>query len=231
MEIKNKHIHQVYLVKVDEIPMPKILLPGGIQAISSLFGFGKANVVQDQIGNAVVNFQFGGFRIEAHEIPIMGLVLEGRRILLDVDSDTPDADSVFQKLIEILRSISGRNDTDYLSPIVKAQESEIVAYIDFPADSLYPSQIGKFIAEQLQPATMSKLASSSINIDLISFLVEYTPVDRTLDDFKIGMDRKEFILAPRAGVPLKERIYYSKAPVDTATHIKLLQSIESLLHQ
>jgi len=229
MEIRRTTIHQVYLLRFDEIPLLKLLHPAGVKSLSGLFGFAQSGVAQDQSGAPMVNLQLGAYQHEGVDISITRLSIEDRRILLDVEGTSEQADKITEGLREHLRSVSGRADEQFLKSIVKAQESEIVAQLEFSADQLLSEHLLRFVGENLIPATSSDLATSSAKLGAVLFVVQYDPHGVALDDFRISLSRKEFSIGPRPGSPLEERTYVSKAPVDTATHLSLLATLESIL--
>jgi hypothetical protein len=226
MNIQRTSSHQVYITKFDEIPLPNILPPAGMQSIQVLFGFGPPSMTPDAQGSPVAGFQFGIMRAGTREIPITKLVIENRRILLDIEDESIYADKVFTTLIEALKKISGRVDNDYLTTLIKAEESEVVAHLDFPAEKLLTPQLAGFVDKTLQPMTMSNIASSAIQLASINFMVSYKFLNSSLDSYKVTLIPKEFNISPRPGVPLSEQVYYSKAPVDTETHKVILRALE-----
>ena len=228
MEIQRTTIHQVYLLRLDEVPLLKLLHPAGLQPLSALFGFGQAGVVQDQSGTPVINLQLGAFREGELELPILRLAIEDRRILLDLEGPSDQADKVFARLAEHLRVLSGRADDAFLRPIVKAQESEVVCRLSFQWDRLLSHRLTDFVARNLHEATGSKHAASSAKLGQIMFVIQYETEGLALDDQRVSLSRKEFIIAPRPGYLPTERVYYSKAPVDTSSHLALLHELDSL---
>ena len=54
------------------------------------------------------------------------------------------------------------------------------------------------------------------------------PMSKITKDYRITLSRKEFLIGPRDGTALDEQIFVSKAPVDTDTHLVLLDELEAL---
>ncbi|MGA2505509.1 MAG: hypothetical protein ABSG01_15615 [Anaerolineales bacterium] len=211
--------------------MPKLVHPAGTQILQKLFGFSQVSLSQNAQGTPIVTYQFGTFHQEAREIPITRLVVEDRRILLDVEDEMIYADAVYLKLVEELKVLSGSIAIDYLAPKVKAQESEIVTHLNFPADRLISSQLYDFINNTLQPMTTSDIATSAINFGQIVLIVQFKSLDSALEKSSITLNPKEFIIAPRPGIPVEEQIYITKAPIDTERHKELLIALENALRQ
>jgi hypothetical protein len=230
MDIQRTSSHQVYITNPDEIPLPKLVHPAGTQILQKLFGFNQAGLSQNAQGTPIITYQFGILHQDNREIPITRLAIEDRRILLDVEDETIFADAVYVKLVEELKTLSGNVATDYLRPIVKAQESEIVAHLNIPAERLISSQLSEFINKTLQPMTTSDTATSSINFGQIVLMVQFTSLNPALEKSRITLNPKEFIIAPRPGIPVEEQVYISKAPVDTERHKELLTALEIALH-
>jgi hypothetical protein len=231
MEIRKSTIHQVYLVSHDEIDIPRLVHPAAVQALSAVFDFAQSGVSQEPAALPSVNFQIGALSDEAGQVPVLRLAIEERRILIDAEGTSSDADRVFRRLIDHLRGLTGSSDPGFLMPIVKAEESEIVAQLDFATGSLISQAVAQFIAGALEPRLHSSFATASAKLGQITYVIQYQPSDLSLDDHRISLSRKEFILGPRAGFPLSDRIYYSRAPVDTSTHVQLLQFLESIIQK
>jgi hypothetical protein len=228
MEVHRTIIHQVLLMRFDEIPLSLLIQRSTLSRLTALFEFNEIEVAQSQAGKQIVNAQVGVFRNDVGDRPISKLVLEERRILLDLEGTSIDADKVISKLRQFLAEVASRSDTEFLQPIVKAEESEVVARLEFPAERLFAPELVRFIEDEFTHAASSDKARAVISPAQVLFLVQYKTADLQLDDYRIGLSRKEFILGPRPGLPLTEQIYASKAPVDTATHLRVLEELEKI---
>jgi hypothetical protein len=225
MEIISSTTHQVLLLRYDEIPRTKMLTQKrALSELRSKFQFQAADIDE----NLNIIAQMGLYQDENGEYPIRRLVIEERRILIDVEGPSKIADKIISELRLFITAYSNRIDTDFLKPIITAHESEIVAKLIFPFEKLLAPEFNKFILEDAVAAMNSNKAVAKANPSLLTFLISYQSLDESLEDFKVSISRKEFTIGPRPGFPVSDKIYYSKAPVDTDKHIELLARLEEV---
>ena len=69
---------------------------------------------------------------------------------------------------------------------------------------------------------------SKVNVvpNHISFLVHFTAHDSKIQEYKIGLSSKEFVLGPRPGTAVEDQIFYSRAPLPTKNHLELIEWVE-----
>jgi len=230
MEIRKTVVHHVLLFRFDEIPFSLLIQQNHAEKIVALFDFGQIGVTPgEQAGKPKIVFQIGSLRDEFGEHAISQLAIEERKILLEIDGTTDDADRVMSRLKMHIAELAGRSDSEFLAPIVKAEESEIVARLDFSADKLISPALLRLVEANTSRMEYKGLATARANLERVSFVVQYLTDDLKLDDHRIALSRKEFMIGPRPGFPLSEQIYYSKAPVDTMTHRAILEELENSL--
>jgi hypothetical protein len=224
MDIIFSAIHHVLLYKFDEIPLARLIQRATLAQLTALFEFSEVHVSEN---NQVVNAINGVYRDEFGDHPINRLVIEERRILIDLVGSTRDADQVMIKLKAFLANLAGRADDNFLITIVKSEESEIIAKLNFSAERLFAPELLGFLQEKAAPAFSYDFAKAVITPAPIPFLVQFKTDGSMLDDYRISLSRKELIIGPRPGYPLFEQVYYSKAPTSTDIHTELLLDLES----
>jgi hypothetical protein len=155
--------------------------------------------------------------------------VEDRKFSIKIDGSSEDANEFFKSLTAVLAELAQTDKPDYLEPVLIAEESEIIAHLDFAADSLVsPSYLG-FINSAVNDEANSETAEADIKLSSFTFRLEFTPRDKSLKERRITLSPKEFVVQPRIGTPLTDQIYYSKAPFRTNTHIALLEELEKRL--
>lgn len=230
MNIHGLKITQILLVRFDEIPLAKLVNRRYLERLKSLFEFSNIDIVQDA-ENIIILCRHGIHEDNGDEIPVVRLELQQRKIVYELEAPSERADPFFQHLAEFLADVAGRTDDEYLRPIVKSEESEIIAQLDFSIESLLSPAFFQFVQSEVVDKAASDMADVSISPTSLKFLVEYFPKDESLAEYRIGLSRKEFTVEPRVGYPLAEQIYYSKAPIDTNSHIELLEELEKRFSQ
>ena len=72
----------------------------------------------------------------------------------------------------------------------------------------------------------SEVAGAEVRPVSLQFEVRYLVSDKSLSEQRINLVPKELSVGPRKGTTLADQVYYSKAPFDTDTHVKLLEELE-----
>jgi len=228
MKLHFSIIHQVLIYQFEEIPFFRVQQRGAVEQIAAMFGFSDVQAVQVAENKTGLAFVSGLFTDEDGEHPILKLVIEDRRILLDLNGTSRSADNLISQLGTYLNQVSKRVDNNFLVPILKAVDSELIVQLDFTADKLFAPQLSAFIDKRAKHAFSSDNYQAILTPGLLQFFVSYS-CNPALEDYRIDMSRKEFQIGPRPGHPISEKIYYSKAPVDTDTHVQLLKNLEDSL--
>ncbi len=230
MIVNKTRIHQVLLFRFDEIPIGRLTQLSVRSQLGELFNFAEVDLAQDSSsGKTVVDARSGALKDELSTIILIRMQIEERRILLDVDGTSGDAERITARLRKFLSDLSGRQEPEFLQPVHKAEDSQIIARLEFGAGRIISEQFAGFVESEVGPATSQGLAKGVVSLSRVAFDVRYMLQDMSLDDYRITISPKQFILGPRPGLPLEEQVYFSQAPVDTATHIELLRKLESRL--
>jgi hypothetical protein len=232
MRIKKLALTQIVLVQHDEIPLNKLLHRSYLERLATFFQFSNVEVVQTDTEQFAILCRHGIYKSESGEHIIKKLELTERKIIFQIDGSSNEANKFFASLTDFLSNLSGTTKEEkHLSPIVKAEESEITTRLEFTVESLFSPAYWLFVKSTVAERANSDIAEANIKPASLVFDVEYLIKDKALNDYGITLGRKEFTVSPKRGYPLDEQIYYSKAPVDTNTHIKLLEELERKILQ
>lgn len=229
MELVKVLAHQIRLVQHDQIPLSSLLNQSNLFKLRNLFNFSSAEVAQSTSNDLLVRFTGGIFPKNGKSSQIIDLAIFERKMIISVEGNSEDIDEIFEKVNAALHEISGVERSDFLKPIVTADESEIVAKFDFEFDSLYSIPFNSFINSQLNESIKLGSAKSLVKPKDIKFDIDYLSDDKSLKDYNIQLSKKEFIFSPRPGYPLTARVFYSKAPLKSNDHFRLLANLEMRL--
>jgi hypothetical protein len=221
-------IHQILVYQFEEIPFFRVQQRGAVEQIAAMFSFSDVQPVQIADNKMGFAFVSGIFVDDDGEHPILKLVIEDRRILLDLNGTSRSADRLIGKLGIYFSQLTKRVDSHFLVPLIKAEDSEVIVQMDFSADKLFGPQFYILMEERAKYAFSSDNYQATISPGLLNFFVSYN-CNPILEDYRIDMSRKEFQIGPRPGFPLSEQVYYSKAPIDTESHLQLLSDLENSL--
>ncbi len=234
MNVLNQRINQIILVHHNEIPLVKIASGPNLLKIANTLQFNKKEVLQDgNTGNVLsIQLNLGLFSSEDdREIAIKKLVLEERRILIEVEGSSSDADQFFNKLKHLIDEIGENFSEDFLTPIIKSEESEIVLNLGFPISKLINPTYLEFVRSKIPQKAKMEYADTRVTPFTLTFQVDYDVKDTSISEHRIGLSRKEFSVQPAIGYPIDEQIYYSRAPFSTEVHLDILRELENFLQQ
>lgn len=230
MEILKTRINQIHLTKFDEIPLVRLISTENLEGLTKLFDLHQVNVGQTQEGALLVVAERGTFVSNGSTFPFEKLLLEERKIqLVGLEGSSVEGLETLDSLREYLLEVSKSTASEFLSPVVTAEESEVIARMGFDYKGLFSPEFLDLISDEVPSIASSSIAEAELKFRRLVFSVDYHAIDKSLSDYRIGISRKEFRLESRKGYPIEERVYFSKAPLSTGDHIKLLESLEDRL--
>lgn len=226
MKVQKYTITQIRLVRFGEIPINKLANQKYLKILAEKYGFGKAQIKEDNVGEPVVRFQNGLFPYRDDDYVINKLTIESRKIINAIDGPSEISDQWFQDFRTFLVDMSGDIREKFLEPILVSEESEVVVKLELFFNELFSNPFNEFIKSDVIEKFQSEIADVSISPEGFVFNVDYREKDENLGKSRISLTNKEFIIAPQPGSLLPEKMYYSKAPVGTQDHIELLTIFE-----
>lgn len=227
MRIQRITATQIIIVDFDEIPLTLLAHGPNLEALAKLHGFRGAEVLTERESNKIRVFCHNGvFEHGDHESPVERLELQDRKIQFKMHSSSSEADAFFESLVAFLSSLAPATHESYLRPMVKSEESEIVCHLAVPIETLYSPTYFDFMTSVSTEMAGSEIATAHVKPGGFTFIVDFVLKDRRLEDQRITLSRKEIRLEPRKGHSPADQVYYSKAPFDTDTHIRLLEMLE-----
>jgi len=232
MDILKTKINYIVLVHNDEIPFVKLASGKNMENFSKAFNFQKAEVTQDgNTGNVIkLIFRYGIFqKSDENRIAIIRLEIEERKLIVEMEGSSNDARDFYNNLVSQFVELVDAPSESFLEPIVVANESEIIARLQFPISGILSSNYLEFVQSRVAESASSEFAEAIVSPSVIVFLVDFQVKDTYLSQHRIVLSKKEYSVQPAIGYPVDEQIYFSKAPVDTQTHIMLLNELEKTL--
>jgi len=229
MDVRRTVSHLVQIFRFDEVPIWRAAQQTAVNALTQLLGLQQIGVGPDETGRPQVLGQIGQFQVANGElIPVLKLALEDRRILLSVEGTTDQAHEVLRVLARYLAELGGHVDDDFPQPLVTSYETEFISRLGFQAERLVSPVLLEFVNDDVAQIAGSPLAQAVPALSEVKFIINYQP-DPTLEDYRVSFSRKEFVIGPRAGYPVADQMYTSKAPIDSDAHIRILKKLEAIL--
>jgi hypothetical protein len=234
MNILKQKASQIILVQHNQIPFLQLLNAKNVQDFITKFKFTGGNPVQDANGTIQgLAFNIGLLDTgSGQEVPIVQIVIEVRRMILEIEGSSSDLAILFGQIRDFLREIAKSDEEDFLEPIVVSNDSEIIVHLEFAFDRLINPKLHDFVRDDILSEAaqqFEQLAETSLDAVNLNFQIHYRAKDNSLNERRISLSRKEFFIQSAIGYPLSDCNYYSKAPMDSETHIQTLQKLEELM--
>ena len=217
----------------DQLRLTMLSIPQVMQIIQQAFHFQVAVVGTPlaTFGSIPVTsppgvaFDAGAWlKVEGQIVPIRFIHFEPRRIVIDVAGASPVIDAIYEHLIHIL---SGIHAPDGLPAVGKPHDvlnySEISAHFSF--------SLGDLFAPPVRELFRQAVAVQDDREHIILLPTVYLKSQSPLEEASGSSvpDSRTLALSVRAGTLVKDQMYFSTAPLDSATHIAYLMKLESAL--
>lgn len=235
MNILQARSTKIILVKHEQIPIYKLLSPKYVEDVSKLNHFSGASMLQDQTGNVVaIGLNNGLYNAnDGKEIVINNLTIESRKINFRIEEVTGYADEYYLFIKKYLSGLSNNLQDDFLMPVISVDETELISNLNFSAQSLFSENLYNQMTENMlntASVASNNLSKARLGGIQINFQIDYEPVDFALfADSRINVNRKEFTIQIATGYGVNDKVYFSKAPLNTDTHLKILADLEDAL--
>ena len=240
--LRELSVFQVRLFPVDTIPQSHLLdsnltlivgrafqfqgyrdgdFPSGYESLMSPSG---APGQRDSL-----DFEAGRFhRDEGESILINSLSIEPRRILLQVSGTSGQADIVFRHLRDLLTAVAPETASGLVEEVYKAEETTCIANLEFSFTRLFRREVLQFIENNVVDAASDSQVAALVQPSGFRVKIGYSAKDASIVEHGITLSSMELTIEPRTNTPLRDGIYYTRSPLSTEQHLKLLVEFERL---
>jgi len=220
-----------YFFRPDHLRLTVLTLNHVRERIRSTFAFQTARVeAPPPTFGPILETQPPGLVFELGElpdrdnrvIPIRFLYVEAQRIVIAIAGPSSAIDEVYTRLVGIARKEQTPDGSPVISDFTLRHDlSQVTARLNFrSSDFLQPDVADSLRASFSRPALRRPELALSITLQ---------PVDKGAEYLGEGEPNQIAHLAPRAGFPLSDGMYFSAAPLDTTAHQSYLSDLEAKL--
>ncbi len=226
MKVKELNSTLLKIMEFGQIPFWKMFFDAP-RTLQEPFNFQKIDVGQKQ-QKAILLFELGTYQVASDMVIIESIEIDERKIVVKVNAESSCAEMIMDELCEYMQQFSGaQNEIDF-KPVIQSNESIIIAHMDMYAKELIHPSLLNLIDNEIVENASTIYGKAISNHYKMLFRLDYISTDEILKEYRIDITPKLFSIEPRDGTPLDKKIYVSRAPVDTKTHIMLLEEIESM---
>jgi hypothetical protein len=226
MQVISLNTRQSRIYKSDIVPFRFLSTKLAIDFVTTQFRFRESAV---EGGELVF---VGGSHVPTEQaiIVVNAMSINERRIVIDVAGTTQEADILFSALRGLLAQAENQPRIAITAPLIVSHETECVAEMEIDWRDLVSDQVAELVSGPALRASEGENAGRIAGMAL-RFTFAFTAKDASLAENSVSLSDKRFIIEPRTGVALTDHHFYTASPLDTDSHIRLLEEFEKKLRK
>lgn len=227
MRIKELKVTQVRIFPLDYIPYAYLMRSDFIEHMKGEYKFRKHEMpfefFQEGVPN-ILGFLGGRYVFEEKKIIITRLHFDNRRIIFEVSSPTEIANRIFAAIIEDIKQFEPAGTFEVSNLSFQSEETSCLLTLDVDFMNIYSRKMRTFIKKSFTPLLKNKYLE--IRPKSMSFEVDFEPDKALMKQHRVSLSPKTLVIEPRDGESLDKRIFLTKSPFDSNTHLELLGEFE-----
>ncbi|MBN2117906.1 MAG: hypothetical protein JW730_15120 [Anaerolineales bacterium] len=233
MKLLRSESTKIVLVRQNQIPIVKIANPKYVNDLVKLYSFAAVNQLQDPgTGNFGINFNNGIYVVDGKEIAIEGLTIETRKIIIQMEGSSEDAEAFYNIVKKYLSDLVEIHQEDLLVPVIVVDETVLISELKFSPHKLFSNILYNQVSENLLARASNEISTTRLGNLALTFHLDYEPIDfPLLADNRLSLSRKEFSIQVAPGYGVNDRVFITKAPLNTNNHIEFLKDLETVLEK
>lgn len=226
--IKGPIVTQVRIFPQDTIPYTDLAIRKNFDRFKEKFSFSKAEIpfpFYEPAAPKVINLSGGSVNIDNESFLIRSLNFDERKIVLIIEAPSDRADRVFDAIGEELKGIDRYKNFSPSNYLIKTEETECTVHLDIDYHRFFSRKFLSFIKRSITKYPQQPLRK--VTLKSLSFEISFKQ-DKILEEVRISIVPKPFVIEPRFATREEDKIFYTRSPYDSKTHLRLLRELESL---
>jgi len=226
--LKDLTVTQVKIFPHDFIPYDYLFRPDVTDSIVKKYQFQKKDFPYppyDESTPNVLLLHSGEIKIEKKKILIILLSFESRKITLKVKGSSKQAAKVFSQIEKDINESDSSNLFNNSNCLIETEETSCVVQLDINYESLFSNKTRRFLKQSI-PEKVLPFNLKATNPIRLSFLIEFQQDKELFEKHRITISPKELTIEPRAGTSFDDKIFHTKSPTNSDTHLKLIREFE-----
>ncbi len=228
-DIKFIKTTQIMIFPSDDIDFYGINNDETLQVIISKYQLSKVTLpAQFSASLPQILLQNGSFRQKQSKFIIEQLIIEERKIVINILSDSDTSNAFYSDLRALLISLDLRQSKGSYKPLISTYETTCILKLNFKFEQLCPQIPIRKLENKISKNTTY---SSSVSIipSSLRFQISYDKIPRKLLKNKISISDKYFVIELREKTDPDDQFYFTISPTDTETHFELIKILEDTL--
>ena len=216
-------VRQFRVYPPDMVPFSALMTSPGTEFFRKAFQFRETAAPENEL------VFLGGmltFKERDHPIVINYVQINGQRIIHEVVGDSSDADLVYMAILSSLISYDPQERIAKTEPLLFTQETQCIARFQIEWQELLSDRLRRFLGGEGVSNIKSGNASSRISAMNLRFTLQFDASDRRLREYGVIHADKALIVEPRQNTPFSEQTYFTQSPLDSTSHLKLLDDLQ-----
>ena len=232
-DVKELMVMERMIFDVDIIPFRQLVTASNLPKFTNLFLFKNTELVEEPNIHVLesVKMTLGEFKLDDKIFPIDQLIIDRRAIAFVLQADSDAANKLYLSIADLLREIGHNKEFTAENYLLRTTTTNCVATLEVDYRDIFSKTFLSFVKKEATN-TMASAVENKAKIKILpkslAFNVNYSVTDKSLIDSNIIITAKQFIIEPRVGTKIEDKIYYTSSPTDSKTHLKLIEDFESL---
>ncbi len=220
-------VTQIRVFNADTIGFQFFRTTAATESIRQRFGFSIPPSPFAGLPVEIGSMQFatGQFELDSKKHLVESLVIEERRILFTMEASSEVAHAFFDSLRSTLLELDLRDDKPAYEPLIVAEETVCIAQLSFDISALLNDKLLN-LQEDLKKAAQLPGGDVEIFPASVKLAIHYSIIPEELKLKKVGLSDKEVAFEVRAKTNPSDRVFFTKSPFGSATHISLIEKLE-----
>lgn len=230
-EIRDLRVTQIRVFSTDEIPFNELMNETTQAAFAEKYALSRTGEPWTVSAGTRIAFENGTFSDSEQTHPIHQIILEPRRVLLQLGGSSEMASSLFRSLQQDFADIDSRPGNRTYEPILASEETTCIAKLDLSAENLIDRRTLEAITRSGNERLVSHGADLNIRPYGIRFRVQYRNAPEKLTERNVTLADKELIIQVRDRTDPAEQIFETTSPTDSESHLQLIDDLERSLRE
>lgn len=226
--IKGPIVTQIRIFPQDTIPYADLAIRKNFDGFKERFSFSRAETpfpLYEEGTPNIINLSGGSIIVKNESLLIRSLNFDERKIGLVIEAPSDKAEKVFDMIGKELSNIDRYKNFVVSDYLIKTEETKCTVHLNVDYHRFFSQRFIPFIKKQA--TKYFKHIPRKITLKNLSFEIDFEQ-DKALEDVRISIAPKLLTIEPRAATGEEDRIFYTRSPYDSATHLKLLTELELL---
>lgn len=227
-DIRDLVTKKLMIFSLDYMPQAYIMRSDFVDHMNKKYKFQRHEIPFDfhlKDTPKVLVFHGGEYKHEGTKIVINKVLFEDRKIVLEIKGSSKVSKKIMEAMARDIRKFDPTNRFKLSDAAYQSDETMCVVHLEIDYLSIFSDKLISFVNKEFAPLLDKKYLE--IRPQKMSFDVHFAPDPKYVEE-NITLVPKALTIEPRLGHPLKRKLFFTESPVDSETHLNLLEKFEKM---